>query len=77
MKELEIIYEAWGEFHKDNSELIHKWCEIDEFLYAKCSDEIREVIEDYLNEYGVQREQQAFIAGFKKAFHLFLDILNN
>lgn len=75
MKELETIYEAWCEFQTDNSELVKRWCEADEYLYANCSDEVREVIEDFLLGYAMQRERQAFIAGYQKAFKLWSEII--
>lgn len=77
MKELEAIYEAWCEFQTDSSAIVQKWCEADEYLYANFSDEIREVIEDFLLGYAMQRERQAFIAGYQKAFKLWNEIIRN
>ncbi|MDO4343926.1 MAG: hypothetical protein Q4C50_03890 [Eubacteriales bacterium] len=76
-KELERIYEQWTQVQSDSSEVIHKWCEIEKFLYVNCEDECRESIEDYVMDYGKMLEKQSFIAGFVQAFQIWMEIYNS
>ena len=77
MKELEKIYEVWDEEQDKYSVLKDEWGKLLGVLYEHCADEDRETIMSIVLEYGVKIEKYAFIEGFKKAFHLFLDILKN
>lgn len=74
MKELEKIYELWSNEQSDTSDIIHKWCDLDAYLYDTCSDGVRENIEDYIIEYGKSLEKQSFIAGFVQAFQMWEEI---
>lgn len=74
MKELEKIYELWSAAQSDTSDVIHKWCDLDAYLYDTCTDAARENIEDYMMEYGKVLEKQSFIAGFKQAFKMWEEI---
>lgn len=74
MKELEKIYELWSNEQSDNSDIIHKWCDLNSYLCDTCSDSVRENIENYILEYGKLLEEQSFISGFKLAFRLWTEV---
>lgn len=74
MKELEKIYELWSNEQADTSDIIHKWCDLDLYLYDTCPDTVREKLEDYIMEYGKMLEKQSFIAGFIQAFRMWEDV---
>ena len=77
MKELEEIYEVWDENQDKYPLLRDEWAKLVGILYERCEEEQREEIMSIVVEYGAKIEKYAFIAGFKKAFHLLLDILKN
>lgn len=74
MKELEKIYEAWSDTQSDIPDIIHKWCDLDVYLYDTCADTVRETIEDHIMEYGKMLEKQSFLSGFNMAFCLWAEI---
>lgn len=76
MKEIEKIYESWCDTQKDESTIISKWCEIEEYLYESCTAPIREQIEDYIMDYGKLLERQSFLVGFQQAFTLWIEVLS-
>ena len=73
MKALEKIYELWGETQSDTSDVIHKWCELNAYLYKVCPDSVRDNIETGVMEYGKLLEKQAFLAGFMQAFQIWAE----
>lgn len=72
--EMKKIYEVWSEHQKDHKPVRDKWCEIDEYLYANCSDSVREALEMYLLEFGALTEEAGFYAGFKSSFRLWMEV---
>lgn len=75
--ELRKIFEVWSEYQQDNKSVRNKWCEIDEYLYKNCSDNVREVLEGYLLEFGALTEEAGFYAGYKSSFQLWLEVIND
>ena len=75
MSEVEVVYECWSEFHKDDRKIIEKWNELEKYLQEQCSESVREKIETFLLDYGTAREHQGFLAGYKRAFRLWVEAM--
>lgn len=72
MKELEKIYENWSLNQKDGRKTKKKWEGMHRYLYGKCLE--REMLENKISDYSLEVEKQAFIAGYKQAFRLLMEV---
>jgi hypothetical protein len=76
MNTLNLLFESLNPDHtSDTPELKAKWEEIATYLYEHCSESVREDIMTFLLEYSHLSEQQAYAAGFRQAFQIWLDAL--
>ena len=80
MTELTKIFDHWymenseKDTLKDDTTL---WIEMQTFIYEYCTPSQYEKLTDYLLSFSRQIEQNAFIAGYKKAYHLLSELSSN
>ena len=77
MIQLQKIYDGRSEEQNEYALLKKEWANLVTILYEQCAEDEREAIMSIVLEYGVKIEKYAFMAGYKKSFRLFLDILKN
>lgn len=76
MEELHKIYDRWSEEQTaDNPALRTAWQQILECLYENCTEMTCDKIAVKIMEYSRQIECSAFLAGYRQAFQLWMDIL--
>ena len=77
MNELEKLYTLWSENQTDSNEIKETLEDILQDLTAYLPEEESENIVFGIYEYSLKIEKQAFIAGYKQAFLLMLEIINS
>lgn len=76
MDELTKLYNLWSENQTDNEKVKEAWKNIVQHLSKSCLAEEMDRITSEISEYSFKIENQAFIAGYRQAFLLMLEILN-
>lgn len=77
MNELEKLYTLWSENQTDSIETKDTMESIFQGLTAYLPEEKSEDTIFKIYEYSLKIEKQAFIAGYKQAFLLMLEIINS
>ena len=76
MKIINNLYQTWSSDQSDSQEIKDTWCDIEEYLYINCPEQVREYIEDLIMAIAKKAECQAYRAGFCEAFLIWIEILN-
>ncbi len=77
MTTLEKIFDHWHrEQSTDNRSINDKWNNMLEYLYTNCPESVREKLLVYILDFSYLAEQEAFSAGYREAFFVWMDILN-
>lgn len=76
MNELEKLYTLWSENQTDSKEIKELLENISQDLNAYFSEEESDKIIFKIYDYSLKTEKQAFIAGYRQAFLLMLEVIN-
>lgn len=76
MNQIEKLFKLWSCEQIDSPRTQKLYCEILEYLYANCSEQVREQISSYILDFAAQTEQAAYIAGFRECFSLWMNALS-
>lgn len=76
MDELQKIYYEWSEEHGTSQQVRDIGCRILKSLHPHCSDDVLKAISSDVISYGCLIEEQAFCAGYRHAFALWIQIMS-
>lgn len=76
MSEFIEIYNSWSLRQTDNQRVKDVWKELQASLNEWCNEADRTELEEKIDDYSKEIEEQAFIAGYKKAFLLMMEIFD-
>ncbi|HBA48914.1 MAG TPA: hypothetical protein DCZ91_14180 [Lachnospiraceae bacterium] len=76
MSEFIEIYNSWSLHQTDNQRVKDVWKELQASLNEWCNEADRTELEEKIDDYSKEIEEQAFIAGYKKAFLLMMEIFD-
>ena len=76
MNKIENLFKLWNAEHADSLSTRELYCQLLEYLYENCSEQVREEIASKALAFSMQAEQDAYIAGFRECFSIWIAALS-
>lgn len=76
MNQIEKLFALWNDEHTDSTSTQKLYCQLLEYLYENCPEHILEEVLSQVLDFTIQAEQDAYVAGFRECFALWLAALN-
>lgn len=75
MNTFEKLFKLWNDEHGDSLNTRELYCRLLEYLYENCPEPVREEIASQILDFSMQAEQEAFAAGFRECFAIWMAAL--
>lgn len=76
MNQIEKLFKLWNDEHADAPSIRKLYCQLLEYLYENCPEPVREEIASQVLDFSIQAEQEAYAAGFRECFSIWMTALS-